>query len=32
VVETAQGTALFRLEKSGDRRLLQEVRETSPFN
>lgn len=29
--ETAQGTALFRLEKSGDQWLLVEVRETSPF-
>ena len=29
--ETAQGTALFRLEKSGDQWLLQKVREASPF-
>ena len=29
--ETAQGTAVFRLEKSGDQWLLQEVREAGPF-
>lgn len=29
--ETATGVALFRLEKSGDKWLIQEIRETSPF-